>query len=387
MIKTFVAYTAEIDDNVLAVEEILAGLNLEANLQKNSIGLIACHYEFVTAGTVKAVCDALPFDVAGVIASPVSANGETGPLLLTLMVLTADDAEFVSVLTPSILENPREIITAAYQNAAAGRQDKPKLILTYAPFVAQNSGDDYADTLTAASGGVPCFGTIAIDDNADFSSCFALHNGVHYSDKMAMVLIYGNVSPKFFIAHMSEDKVLDKSSVVTKSAGHIVMEIDGRSVDDYFENLGLSQASETYYALTTLPFLVDYNDGTPKVSKIFIGLTPERFAIFAGAIPEGCNLHVGVAERQDIILTTSNVLDAMLKEAEGASGLLIYSCIARAMTLGGDFLDELSLVNKKWDGRLPVLMAYSGGEFCPTRTDGGEAVNRFHNNTIVACMF
>jgi hypothetical protein len=44
-------------------------------------------------------------------------------------------------------------------------------------------------------------------------------------------------------------------------------------------------------------------------------------------------------------------------------------------------------VTEKTGGRLPFLMAYSGGEICPTRVSEEKAINRFHNNAYVACLF
>jgi len=383
MIKTFVAHTVEADDAQIALQEIRDGLNIESNLLKNSIGIIACHYEFVMTGIAKAVCDALPFDVVGAIASPVSSGEQSDALLMTIMVITSDDAEFISVLTPSLMDDPKKAISESY---AASQKGRPKLILTYAPFIAQNSGDDYVNILSEVSDNAPCFGTLAVDDTADFTSCFMFYNGEHYSDKMGMVLMYGNINPKFYMANVSPEKIMERSAIVTKSQGHIVMEINGRSVDDYFTDLGLAKASESQYALA-FPFLVDYKDGTPKVSKIYINRTPERYALFASAIPEGSAMHISSFDKDDTFVTTGGIMDEIINDAGSANGLLIYSCIARGMAVGGDMLDEMRLISDKWQQRLPMLVAYSGGEMCPTVVTADRVVNRFHNSAIIACLF
>ena len=46
-----------------------------------------------------------------------------------------------------------------------------------------------------------------------------------------------------------------------------------------------------------------------------------------------------------------------------------------------------NVIVEKVAGKIPFLMAYSGGEMCPTQHTGGNAVNRFHNNAFVACLF
>ncbi|MCL2877326.1 MAG: FIST C-terminal domain-containing protein [Acidobacteria bacterium] len=385
MIKTLTACTAEIDDEKLAVEQIRSQLNLDSGLLKNTIGIVACHYEFVLSGTLKALCGALPFDVVGTISSSLSVKSGTDSLLLTLMVMTSDDVEFVKTLTPSLLTEPGQVIAESYK--AVCRAEKPALILTYAPFIPQNSGDEYVNVLSEASGGVPCFGSLAVDDTVDFSNCFMLADGEHYRDRMAMILVYGNVQPRFYVANISESRILDKSAVVTRSAGPVLMEVNERPVMEYFEDLGLVKASETQYALSSLPFLLDYNDGTPKVSKMFVALTPEKYAICAGAMPQGSTLYMATADKDDVMFTTGEAVDQLFKNMDNASGLLIYSCIGRSMTLASEQFKEMEFINQKVGAILPYMMVCSGGEICPTQVSDEKAINRFHNNAFVACLF
>jgi len=391
MIKTLTAYTSEVDDEQLAIEHIMEQLQLETALLRNSIGIVACHYEFVISGVAQAVCNALPFNVAGTISNTQSIGRQSAALLLTIMVITSDEVEFDMVLTPSLLQEPGKVITESYTATALAKPEKPALILTFAPFMVLNSGDEYVASISEASGGVPCFGTLAVDDTSDFANCYSICNDEYYSDRMVMVLVYGNISPKFYIANISNDKILDKTAVVTKSSGHIVMEINGRSVANFIESLGLTKASATQYAMSSLPFLIDYNDGSPWVAKIFLQMTEEGYAMFASAVPEGSTLHPAMASKDDVYLTTGQAMEQILQELEGASGLLIYSCVSRVMAIGGDQLAEMNFVNSKLDSkaadRLPIMMAYSGGEICPTQISGAGAVNRFHNNTFVACLF
>ena len=385
MIKTMTAFTTELDDENLAIEQLKSQLNLDGNLMKNTIGIAACHYEFVLSGTFQAVCDALPFDVVGTISSAQSVPDEFGTLIMTLMVITSDDVEFDKVVTPSLLSEPGQVIADSYK--AACRADKPALILTFGAFLPQNSGDEYVNVLTEVSGGVPCFGTLAVDDTPDFSNTFVLADGEYHRDKLVMILVYGDIHPKFFVANISEGKILEKSALVTKSAGPVLMEVNERPIIDYFEDLGLVEASGVQYALTSLPFLLDYNDGTPKVSKIFVMLTPEKYALCAGSMPEGSTLYMASADTKDIMLTSGEAIDSILENLSNTSALLVYSCIGRSMTLGAEQYKEMELLNQKVGGKLPFLMATSGGEICPTQISEEKAINRFHNNAFIACIF
>ncbi|MDR0669456.1 MAG: FIST C-terminal domain-containing protein [Treponema sp.] len=389
MVKVLTASTSNIDDTEAAAADIKSQLDLERNLLKHSVGIAACHYEFVLSGAFKAVCDALPFDVAGTISSVQGVNEHSGTLLLTLFVISSDDASFKTILTDSLKGTPGKAIEEGYKNGIAGTH--PSLMFAYAPFMVENSGDEYVNVLTKISGGVPCFGTLAVDDTTDFRTCYMLYNGECYRDRMSIIFVYGQIRPKFYLASLSEGKLLDQSAVVTASEGHVLKEVNGRPVIEYFENLGLTKASETAYAMTSLPFMLDYMDGTPLVSKIFISLNEDKHAVCAGAMPEGSTLYLGVLDKEDVLLSSRKAFQDALAGTQKVSGILIYSCISRFMALGSDLFAEIEMIRKEAGGKVPFLMAYSGGEICPTRINQAApesaAVNRFHNNTFILCIF
>ncbi|MCL2045599.1 MAG: FIST C-terminal domain-containing protein [Oscillospiraceae bacterium] len=384
MIKTITAQTIELDDDILAVEEVLEQLNLSENLMKNTVGIVACHYEFVFSNVYKAICEALPFELVGTI-SPTSAVAEnSASLLFAITVLTSDDVEFDIAITPSLMENPQEVIAETYRSNS--RETKPALILTYAPFILQNCGDDYVDALSEVTGDVPCFGTLAVDDTLDFTHCYLLAEGEYHREKMAMVMLYGDLSPNFFVANISEDRIMEKSAVITKSSGALLMEVNERPVIEYFSDLGLLDATETQYAMSTLPFLLDFNDGSPKVSKVFIALSEEKYAICNGRMPEGSTLYMASTDKDDVMLTTGVAMEQILDNIENASLVLIYSCIGRSMTLGSEQFKEIELIDRCLKGKVPFMVAYSGGEICPAQIMDAKAVNRFHNNAFIACI-
>ncbi|MDR1429443.1 MAG: FIST C-terminal domain-containing protein [Spirochaetaceae bacterium] len=386
MIRAVTVSTESIDDIEGAVKELKTQLDAAQPLLRNSVGIIACHYEFVLSGVVKAVQEAFPFDMVGAISSAQAVSGGEGTLLLTLMVLTSDDVSFKTVRTASLREESGKRIAEAYRSAAGEREEKPSLVFAFAPFMVENSGDEYISVITGASGGVPCFGTLAVDDTTDFRECYMLYRGEHYRDSLAMVLVYGNIQPRFYLAAISRNKILDRSAIVTSSDGHILKELNGRPVAEYFASIGMTKASETSYALTSLPFMLDYNDGTPMVSRVFIGLDEHKNAICAGAMPEGSTLYIGVFDKGDVLLTTGKTIDAALEENDKPSFLLAYSCVSRSMSLGSDIFAEVELLKKKSGQKAPFLLAYSGGEMCPTLIRSETAVNRFHNNTFILCV-
>ena len=389
MIRTLIASTGEIDDIESAVQQITSQLDLENQLLRHSVGIISCHYEFIHSGAMAAICQALPFDVAGAVTMNHATNRNLDTFLLTIMVLTSDDISFSTALTEPLHGQLPQRLETAYQALTSGREDAPALLLVYAPFMSENSGDDYVNILTEVSGGVPCFGTMAIDDSDTntFDDCLSIYNGEHYSDRICLISMHGSLRPRFFLATISPDKIFAKPALITKSTGHILQEVNGRPVMEYFSNLGLTTASEKQYAMASLPFMLNYEDGTPPVSKVFIALTEENYALCAGAMPEGASLYIGMFDKEDVLFTSGQAVDKALEDLQDASAMLIYSCISRSMSLGGGSLEELALIQEKVGARIPLLMAYSGGEMCPTQLSNDKAINRFHNNTFIGCIF
>ncbi|MCL2016196.1 MAG: FIST C-terminal domain-containing protein [Defluviitaleaceae bacterium] len=396
MIKTLIACTADMDDSQTAVDEILQQLDLQTSLLANSVAIISCHHEFVISGIAQAVAVALPFDVAGLITCPLSTGEHKDTLLLTLMVLTSDQLNFATVLTDSLEEGdlPAAIgnpYNAAVSNFAAKNSNaKPALIFAFAPFIKMNSGDDYVNIISECSSGVPCFGSLAVDDSPTFENCFVIHNGEYYSDRMTLILVYGDIAPKFYIAHSLEKNVLDKSAVVTKSAGHLVTELNGKPVLDFLEEAGLSSIAENPWAMMTLPFVLDYNDGTPTVSKTIVTITSDGSAVCAGAVPEGSTLTFAPSTKETVLESTSQVVEEIFAEITAnpsIAGMLIFSCVGRCLTLGADQYLEMDIVSSKLIHKVPYLMLYSGGEICPTLFSNKKVANRFHNHTFIACVF
>jgi hypothetical protein len=115
MIKTFVAFTEEIDDAKAAVTELLKQLDPEHNLLANSLGIIHCFSDFADDGIVKAVCEKLPFDVVGSATLSLAAPGGVSQMGLTLTVLTSDTVSFVTGVSAPVVNDVTDPVTELYR--------------------------------------------------------------------------------------------------------------------------------------------------------------------------------------------------------------------------------------------------------------------------------
>ena len=385
MIKTIMASTTEIDDIELAVDEIKSQINSE-QLAKNSIGIVFCHYEFIYSGVLKAICESLPFDTVGTMTITQAVNNVVDEFMFTVTVLTSDTVSFTTALTGSLTGGGSAVIEEAYKAASADGR-RPSLIIPFVPYIDGVPTDEYVDVMTRVSCDVPCYGTVALFDIEAETESSVFLNGETYSDSMVMILLYSDIEPRFYRATISPEKILDKPAIITKSEKNVIMEINGRPAVKYFEDLGIVDAGQKHYVMASLPFMLDYGDGTPRVSKVFVGQTPEKYIVCAGIVPEGSSIYVGVFDKEDILYTTGNAVDDMLLSDFGeASCMVCFSCVARSMSLGVDSMAELDIVMEKIGDKLPFVMACSGGEICPTQVTDSAAINRFHNNIFMICV-
>ena len=381
--KLINAYTLELDDQAAAVSEVLNQLDLEKNAQKHSVGFLTCSYDFVESGIVKAICDALPFDVAGCTTLTNANNNETGTMLLCLTVLTADDCQFSTAKTYCFEENFEEAVNASAQKAMSGLDQSVNLTLAFLPMFGVG-GEIMLNILDKALGGVPIFGTVACDsDTAAYSNTLVIYNGECFSDSLSFILISGNVSPRFVVTSTSEQNLRKQHAVITSSEGCLLKQVNNMTAKDYFASIGLAPGSGVE-GMSSVPFVVDYGDGTQLVARAIYGLNEDGSAICGGIMPEGGTLYIGRMDVEDILLTAKTSLDALL-ENEGLNGIIMFPCLGRNMVLAMDPFEEIGVVKDTIGDRLPWHLAYSGGECCPVYNKDGLSVNRFHNFTFIGC--
>ena len=250
-------------------------------------------------------------------------------------------------------------------------------MLTYA-------GDNFVDTLSEVSGGVPNFGTLAIDNTADYSDSYVMFNDRVEKDVYCIILASGNIAPKFLYASFSPEFILAHIATITKSEGNLVQEIDGSPTIKYMEKIGLAESGKVSEILHSVPFILDYaGEGIP-VSRVLLGWSEEGYGICGGLMPEGTKFSLGTWDKSDVLETTVRTIESML-EKKNVSTLILYSCLARSYALGTDLLSETEKVNETIAERIPYIFSYSGGEICPVADMPNS--NSFHNNTVIACAF
>ncbi|MCL2010033.1 MAG: FIST C-terminal domain-containing protein [Synergistaceae bacterium] len=378
------AWTLELDEPAAAVSEILNQLDLEKNARKNSVGFITCSYDFVEAGMVKEICGALPFDVIGCTTLTNANNKEAGTMLFCLTVLTADDCCFVTSVTGSLREDLEGAISAAARKAKSDLGQAAQMALAFLPMF-EIGGEVMLTALDKELDGAPIFGTVGCDhDTAEYSNTYTIHNGECFRDCLSFLLISGNVTPRFVVTSTSEQNLRKQQAVITSSEGCLLRQVNNMTARDYFESMGLV-SGKGIEGMSSVPFVVDYGDGTQPVARAIYGLNEDGSAACGGVMPEGSTLYIGRMDVEDILHTAENSLEKLLGAGE-ANGIITFPCLGRNMVLAMDPMAEIDAAKKLIGDQIPWHLAYSGGECCPVYDKDGRLVNRFHNFTFVGCV-
>jgi hypothetical protein len=313
------------------------------------------------------------------IASAVPDRSEE--MLLSVMVLTSDDVFFSAGLSASLEKGLGNRLEELYANTLPAAPEKPRMMLTLTPPLLHIAGDDIVARLDAASGGTPNFGSFSVNYGDRLKDSEIIFNGELYTDRLAIVLLSGNIEPVFTVHSLSEEKVIKQNAIITKSDNNVVMEINGIPASAYMESLGFSK-EDRLNGLYSIPFVVEFAGGASVVRTI-LDVSPEGYLIFGGAVPVGCTISAGPIDFADVLKTAEAA--AARASSFSPGGLLFFSCLVRSLALGLDTTAEMEKIRE--GVKIPFMFAYSGGEICPAPDREGKLINCFHNVSIISWGF
>jgi len=387
MLKCASVYTYEIDNRDAALNEINVQLKEKITLLENTVGIIMCHPEFIGSGTLRFICDNLPFNVVGVTTAAQAVNGEAGELVLTIFVMTSDDIRFKMGVAENIEKDLTVSVKTAYDKCSAGETETPRLALVFPPILLQYAGDDYVHVWKEHIPQTPIFGTCAMDDTPTFEENETIYNGQTSKTAIPFVLCYGNINPRFLLGTIPDDKATPHTGEVTKSSGSRVSEINGINTYRYFESIGFEDNGKSSVNYLFLPFLIDQKkrqdyDGVPVI-RVLDSFTDDGTAIFHGYVDEGSTFTILKCEAEDILSETQEKIKEVNVKTD-VNGVLLFSCIVRRIvTMDSSSNKEFEIVRDSLQPDIPFMMGCAGGEICPTLIKSGSPTNRYHEYSLV----
>ena len=387
MLKCASVHTYEIDDPEVALAEILSQLDRKILLLEHTVGIVMCHPEFISSGTLQYICTKLPFDIAGMTTAVQAVNGEAGELILTLFIMTADDVYFITDVTQGLNENIDASIRSAAEKSKSVYAQAPRLALVFTPCMTTYSGDTYIKVWQENIPNVPIFGAVATDDTRTYESSETICKGECYKTEMSYVLCCGNLNPRFIVGTFPYERAMPHKGEITKSIGSLVYEINNINAYQYFESIGFTNNGVLAENYIFVPFAIDQKkradyDGIPVIRSLN-AFTQDGTAVFLGDVDEGSTFSLLTSEPDDVLSVTREKVE-QINDIPDVNGILMFPCIARRMmTMRAAPLVELENIRDTMREDIPFMTGYAGGEFSPTLVKDGIPTNRYHNYSLI----
>lgn len=380
----YVARTSEIDEIDIAIEEIKSQIDFSA-LKKNSGGIIYCHIDFVDSGVVAALTKELPFSVIGMTSMAMACEHGYGLYDLTLTVLTSDEVTFETGMTnPINKDNYIEEINNLYTSLRKNVKDDPALIISFMPYIRDVSGYEVVEAMDETVNGIPIWGAISNNVDFNYETVQTICNNRQLRAGLAVMFINGPIKPQFIVSSIPERNISDNRAIITKSEGAILSEVNDMPVLEYLKNRGLIITKEN---ITTIPFLIYYDNADEPVALGFYTLFDDGTVLTGGKMPAGTSFAVGSIDAEGIFESAEAGIKQILQIPERNVTLLL-PCVTRYIMLAPNQESELELITKQLnESGLPFAMGYSGGEISPMKDANGKQKNLFHNYTFCACVF
>ena len=399
--KSATAISYELDNIAEAAKELAAQIKEKLSFCKNTVAILHGQPDMEIGELSAALNCELGCHIIGgtTAAGALITNEGYKELAVMLHVLTDDECMFATAISGSMENDPEGEIEETYRRAykCLKEQDsaaEPKMLICVTSIVQSIASDNILVKLSDLCGNVPVFGYNAADD-FEFSKQQVYLDGECGGDRMALLLLSGNIKPVFQTANLAGKKALDKR-LVTKSRDNVICEIEGKPAYEYIKEFPFIDDQTTM--LFNYQFFVEmqndaFNDGVP-VSRALNTFDKETGEVTCFAnVPE--NSHIGLlyCDGNDVATTCETGIKELCEKMKLASDgyeystVLIATCSLRSMFLADMKAREGDLVKELIPSNLTVSGMYAFGEIAPTSVIGDKAVNRFHNATFTLCAF
>ena len=399
--RSATAISYELDDIEASAKELTDQIREKLTFGKNSVAILHGQPDMEIGELSGAVSRELGCHVMGGTAAAGAILTEDGysELAVALHVMSDDDCLFSAAISSSMETEPEKEITDTYRKAYALLKEKdaaaePKMVICVAAIVGSIASDNVLAKVSELCGNLPVFGYIAADD-FEFCKQQVYLDGESGGDRIAILLLSGNVKPVFHTANLQGEKALEKR-LVTKAHDNVICEIEGAPAYEYIKVFPFINDETT--VLFNYQFFVEvpddeFNDGIP-VSRALSSFDKETGEVTCFAnVPENSYIGLLYCTGNDVAATSETGIKEFIDKLKSAddgyeySTVFITTCSLRNMFLADMKETEGDLVKQYFPPNLSISGLYAFGEIAPTSVSNGKAVNRFHNATFTVCAF
>ena len=393
--ESAVAISYELDNIPLATKELTSKIKEKLKLKSNMVAILFGVYDMEIGELSKSISRELNCNCIGATTAIGATLSNKGyhELAVVLHVITSDTCNFSTAISNSIDIEPEKEIKATYEKAYKKLNMQPKMVICITAIMQSIDSDSMVKILSNQCNNLPVFGFNAGDD-FEFKNQKIFLNGEIGGDRLAILLISGDIKPVFHTANLAGKQVLEKR-LVTKSHKNIIYEIEEKPAYDYIK--GFPFIDEETKTLFNYQFFVEIqgdtiNDGIP-VSRALNTFDKKTGVVSCFAdVPVNSYIGLKYCDGNDVASTTKTGIIDLLTKMEAVkdykfSTVIIATCSLRNIFLAGMKETEGNLIKELMPKNLEISGLHAFGEVAPTSVSNDIAVNRFHNATFTVCAF
>lgn len=384
MFFAVVAHSEDIDAEG-TLDELLEQCRAELGERIPQAGLLFAAIDLEHELLVQGIDDAWPgieligCTTAGEISSRLGFRQDSTALIL----LGSDVVEFSAGVGLDVSNDIQIACAEAVKLPNEKANFTPTLCITL-PESLTTSGQKIIETLGQNLGpGVPIIGGTA-GDGYQLERTYQFCGRKVYSDSIPVLLFSGPLM--YSIGIESGWKPMGEPGLVTRSAGTIVYEIDGRPTIDFYRRL----LGENAVPGTDNPLaILDAQGEIAYLRATADNLVNEASGAinFLADVHEGAMVQVTVADRSAILEGCKvSVSKAFADYPHGKTpdAALFFSCAARQLLLGTRTSEEIGIVESVIGTQVPTCGFYGYGEIGPLDNNGD--TSKFHNETFISLI-
>lgn len=247
------------------------------------------------------------------------------------------------------------------------------------------NGSELIKGLNLAVGGkVLVTGGLA-GDGVDFKSTLVGLNSHPTEGQIVAIGFYGN---NLHVSHgsMGGWETFGPEREVTKSAGNVLFEIDGKSALELYKTYLGDEAKNLPSSALLFPLSMINDELSQPVVRTILSISENDGSMtFAGDIPTGSKVRFMKANFDKLTSAAGEAAQQTIGKNNTKPDLaILISCVGRKLILGPRTEEEVEAVRELYGESTLLSGFYSYGEISPLKD---EVVCNFHNQTMTITSF
>lgn len=311
-----------------------------------------------------------------------------------VMLLKSDKMRFYPGIGEDVAHDAHAAGVAVAEVIKAKAGGDLKTLMMFPDVLVGNGADIVRGVQESLGEHFPAIGGAAGDD-FKFEKTYQYLDGVAHSGSVVGLGLGGDF--KFGIGVKHGWIPVGMPRTVTRSAGSVLHELDGKPAISIYENYFGEEQTKELRTDKLAKLAITYPLGM-KIAGSDEMLIRDPFSVdehgsitCAAEIPMGAEIQLMVGSREEAIVVAREAAQSALAQLEGAEpkAIIIFNCIARNKLFGVHSGEEITAIQEVIGPEVPLLGFYTYGEQAPL---GGEVRNieqcktAFHNETVVICV-